>query len=226
MNYKIKRNLHTDFKVIEENKLPPRAYFIPFSGEAELESTDYKNERYKSDRITVTASLKKLCPLTNQLPRFGVHAELNNSFENVEYYGRGPVENYSDFKEHSPIGIYETTVSRMAHKYIKPQDSGNRGDIRFGMLSDKNGASIKFEANEKYLNFNANHFTLGQLKKAKHIEDLPDTDTTFAAIDGFVRGTGSGSCGPIPSKEHIIRFGYTHPIDYSFSIELRNHHEY
>ena len=174
----------------------------------------------KSGRITVTASLKKICPLTNQLPRFGVHAELNSGFENVKYYGRGPVENYSDFKEHSPIGIYETTVSRMAHKYIKPQDSGNRGDIRFGMLSDKNGASIKFEANEKYLNFNANHFTLGQLKKAKHIEDLPDIDTTFAAIDGFVRGTGSGSCGPIPSKEHLIRFGYTHPIEYSFTIEL------
>lgn len=174
----------------------------------------------KSGKITVRASLKKLCPLTNQLPRFGVHAELNADFENVEYYGRGPIENYSDFKEHSPVGIYKTTVSQMAHKYIKPQDSGNRGDVRFGVLSDKNGASIKFAANDKYLNFNANHFTLAQLKKAKHIEDLPDTDTTFAAIDGFVRGTGSGSCGPIPSKEHIIKFGYIHPIEYSFTIEL------
>lgn len=68
-------------------------------------------------------------------------------------------------------------------------------------------------------NFNANHFTIGQLKKAKHIEDLPDTATTFAAVDGFVRGTGSGSCGPIPSKEYQIKFGYLSPLEYSFEVE-------
>lgn len=51
MKYKIKRNLHTDFSVFEENKLPARSYFIPFSDEAALEESDYKNERYQSDRI-------------------------------------------------------------------------------------------------------------------------------------------------------------------------------
>lgn len=173
----------------------------------------------KNGKITISSSLKKVFPLTDQLPRFGVHTELKNEFENVKYYGRGPVENYSDFKEHAPIGVYETTVSNMAHKYIKPQDSGNRGDVRYGMLTNENGAGLKFTALYKYINFNANHFTLGQLKKAKHIEDLPDVDTTFVAIDGFVRGTGSGSCGPIPSKEHMIDFGYLKPLSFSFEVE-------
>ncbi|MGN1417888.1 MAG: glycoside hydrolase family 2 TIM barrel-domain containing protein, partial [Acutalibacteraceae bacterium] len=50
MKYKIKRNLHTDFSVFEENKLPARSYFIPFSSETALENSDYKNERYVSDR--------------------------------------------------------------------------------------------------------------------------------------------------------------------------------
>lgn len=173
----------------------------------------------KNGKITVSTSLFKVCPLTDQLPRFGVHAELKNEFENVKYYGRGSAENYSDFKEHSPIGVYETTVSDMAHKYIKPQDSGNRGDVRYGMLTNKNGSGLKFTALYKYINFNANHFTLEQLSKAKHIEDLPDTDTTFVAIDGFVRGTGSGSCGPIPAKEHMIDFGYFKPLNFSFEVE-------
>lgn len=173
----------------------------------------------KNGKITVNATLVKVCPLTDQLPRFGVHTELTRDFENVKYYGRGPFENYSDFKEHAPVGIYETTVSKMAHKYIKPQDSGNRGDVRYSMLTDKNGAGLRFTALEKYINFNANHFTLGQLAKAKHIEDLPDVDTTFAAVDGFVRGTGSGSCGPIPSKEHRIDFGYFKPLSFSFEVE-------
>ncbi len=173
----------------------------------------------KNGKMTVSASLKKVCPLTDQLPRFGVHAELPKEFELVNYYGRGPVENYSDFKEHSPVGLYETTVSKMAHKYIKPQDSGNRGDTRFSTVTDENGVGFKFTAIENYFNFNANNFTLGQLKAAKHIEDLPDTDTTFTAVDGFVRGTGSGSCGPIPSKEHMIKFGYTSPLKFTFEAE-------
>lgn len=170
-------------------------------------------------KMRITASLKKVCPLTDQLPRFGVHLELPNSFEEVEYYGRGPNENYSDFKEHSPIGIYKTTVSKMAHKYIKPQDSGNRGDVRYSVIKNEQGIGFRFSAVENCFSFNANHFTLGQLKDAKHIEDLPDTDTTFTAIDGYVRGTGSGSCGPIPSKEHQIKFGYTAPLEYSFEVE-------
>ncbi|MGN0532323.1 MAG: glycoside hydrolase family 2 TIM barrel-domain containing protein [Eubacterium sp.] len=173
----------------------------------------------KDGKMRITASLKKTCPLTDQLPRFGVHCELPKDFENIEYYGRGPIENYSDFKEHSPVGIYDTTVSKMAHKYIKPQDSGNRGDVRYSVVANDKGIGFRFSAVENYFNFNANHFTLGQLKTAKHIEDLQDTNTTFTAIDGFVRGTGSGSCGPIPPKEHQIKFGYTCPLVYSFDVE-------
>ncbi|MDE6155329.1 MAG: hypothetical protein K2F67_02715, partial [Eubacterium sp.] len=173
----------------------------------------------KNGKITISTSLKKVCPLTDQLPRFGVHTEIKKEFENVKYYGRGPIENYSDFKEHAPIGVYETTVTDMAHKYIKPQDSGNRGEVRYGMLTNKNATGLKFTALYKYINFNANHFTLEQLKKAKHIEDLPDVDTTYVTVDGFVRGTGSGSCGPIPSKEHMIDFGYFKPLNFSFEVE-------
>ena len=170
-------------------------------------------------KMTISTSLKKVCPLTDQLPRFGVHAELKSELEKVKYYGRGPLENYSDFKEHAPIGVYETTVTDMAHKYIKPQDSGNRGDVRYSVLTNEDGKGLKFTALERYINFNANHFTLGRLKKAKHIEDLPDTDTTYVTVDGFVRGTGSGSCGPIPSKEHWINFGYLKPLNFSFEVE-------
>ena len=176
----------------------------------------------ENGKMTVSTSLKKVCPLTDQLPRFGVHTEIKSEFEKVEYCGRGPAENYSDFKEHAPIGIYETTVTDMAHKYIKPQDSGNRGDVRYSMLTNDNGKGLKFTALEKHMNFNANHFTLEQLKNAKHIEDLPDVDTTYVTVDGFVRGTGSGSCGPIPSKEHMIDFGYFKSLNFSFEVEPKN----
>ena len=183
-------------------------------------ATAYVN--YKIDtngKILITAKLKKSCPLTDKLPRFGVHAELIEMLENVEYYGRGPAENYSDFKEHSPIGRYTKTVSEMAHKYIKPQDSGNRGEVRECSISSESDEKISIKSVEKTFNFNANHFTLEQLKKANHIEDLPDVATTFVSVDGFVRGTGSNSCGPGPAPEHTIKFGYNNPLEFSFIVE-------
>ncbi len=178
---------------------------------------DYKIDA--NGKILITAKLKKSCPLTDKLPRFGVHAEMIEGFENVEYYGRGPAENYSDFKEHAPVGRYTETVSEMAHKYIKPQDSGNRGDMRECSIASSCGEKIKFYAVEKPFSFNANHFTLEQLKKANHIEDLPDVSTTFVSVDGFVRGTGSNSCGPGPAPEHTIKFSYSKPLEFSFIVE-------
>lgn len=171
-------------------------------------------------KIYVTVTLKKSCILTTTLPRFGVHCELPSEFETVQYYGLGPDENYSDFKEHATIGIYETSVTDMAHKYIKPQDSGNRGEVRYAAIKAESGEEIRFNAVNKAFNFNANHFTLNQLVNSNHIEDIPDKDTTFAAIDGFVRGTGSGSCGPAVAKEHTIPFGYRKPLEFTFEFEF------
>ncbi|MBO5858292.1 MAG: hypothetical protein J6R20_00735, partial [Clostridia bacterium] len=181
-------------------------------------TVDYRID--ENGKIRVTAKLKKVFPLTNMLPRFGVHCEFSDEFKSARYFGRGPEENYSDFREHSPIGRYERAVCDMAHKYIKPQDSGNRGDVRESVLVS-DSAQIIFKADSKAFSFNANPFTLGQLKKAKHIEDLPDCNTVFTAIDGFVRGTGTGSCGPGPAKEHTIDFGYTKPLEYSFTFEAK-----
>ncbi len=177
---------------------------------------DYRID--ENGKIRITAKLKKVFPMTAMLPRFGVHCEFSPEFAKTEYFGRGPIENYSDFREHSPIGRYECAVCDMAHKYIKPQDSGNRGDVReCALISDS--VKIVFKADGRAFSFNANPFTLEQLKKAKHIEDLPDTETVFAAIDGFVRGTGTGSCGPGPAKEHTINFGYSNPLEYTFTVE-------
>ncbi len=180
-------------------------------------TVDYRID--ENGKIKITAKLKKVFPLTAQLPRFGVHCEFDSKFKDTTYYGRGPAENYGDFKEHSPIGRYECAVCDMAHKYIKPQDSGNRGDTRESALIAKD-AKITFKADAKPFSFNANPFTLEQLKKAKHIEDLPDVATVYTAIDGFVRGTGTGSCGPGPAKEHTIDFGFKKPLEYSFTFEV------
>lgn len=174
-------------------------------------------------KMTVAAKLTTPIAFPFQLPRFGLHMELPEDFTKVCYYGLGPDENYSDFKEHSTVGVYETEVAEMAHKYIKPQDAGNRGGVRFAALQNANGDAFTVSAVEKPLNFNANPYTLSQLKNAKHIEDLPDCDTTFLTVDGFMRGSGTNSCGPMPAKEHQIQFSPFKPLKYTFSVKTTKH---
>lgn len=63
MNYSVKRNLHTDFTVYEENKKAARSYFIPFSNAEAIEKTAYKNERYNSDRVLIFQRRMGFCIL-------------------------------------------------------------------------------------------------------------------------------------------------------------------
>ena len=80
--------------------------------------------------------------LENYMLRIGMNMELTPGFENVEYYGRGPGENYSDRALGSPVGIYKTTINDMFEPYIRPQFFGNRTGVRWIKVTDANGAGI------------------------------------------------------------------------------------
>ena len=87
---------------------------------------------------SLTAS-KKVLPI---LPRVGKIIEVKPEFNDVIYYGCGPKENYPDFKSQSRLGVYRTTVEKMEENYIKPQESGNRTDVRYCALRNAKGEGI------------------------------------------------------------------------------------
>ena len=80
--------------------------------------------------------------------RIGMKMELAPGFENVEYYGRGPGENYSDRATGSPVGIYKTTVNDMFQPYIRPQFFGNRMGVRWIKVTDGAGAGLMIVAKD------------------------------------------------------------------------------
>ena len=142
----------------------------------------------------------KLLPCSDKgavedLPRFGLTVELPEGMRSVTYYGRGTYENLPDFKAQSPIGVYCATVDEMQEPYIKPQDNGNHGETRYVELTDASGAGLRFCALDKPFSFNVRPFTQALLSEARHREDLHDEHTTVLNIDGFIRGTGTSSCG-------------------------------
>ena len=151
------------------------------------------------------------------LPKFGVSLEMPSCYDGVRYYGRGEGENFSDFKAHSILGIYTTTVGKMADPYIRPQASGNRGETRWAEVFDENGAGLRFTAQGTSFNFNAVPFNFEGLNGARHRQEIEYGGTTCVHIDHFVRGVGSNSCGPDAREEYRLGKKQTR-LQYEFSV--------
>jgi len=151
-----------------------------------------------------------------QIPRFGVTLQLPREWQNVRYYGLGEHENLPDIKAQSKLGVFETTVAAMHEPYIFPQDNGNHGETRWLALTDENGHGLRlFNAPGKF-NFSAHNYSQESLEAAKHQEDLRDEGAVFLSIDGFVRGSGSSSCGPDVLEQYQIDL--TDGLEFSFMI--------
>lgn len=155
-------------------------------------------EIYADGRVEVEAEFKPLSKklLSAHMPRFGLTLEMPESFDKVEYYGLGDCESLPDMKAQTIIGVYETTVEELDEPTIKPQDSGNRCEARYASFTDENGDGLKFAFEDDYFSFNARKYCQRLLQAAKHQEDLYNQKTVCVNIDGFIRGTGSASCGP------------------------------
>lgn len=175
-----------------EYKLKSKKTLLPL-GKVEIEYKIYANGLIKVEAEFKPIAKKRLAA---HMPRFGLTLEMPENFRNVEYYGMGPDENLSDLYAQSIVGVYETTVEAMHEPYIRPQDAGNRTQVRYVKITDSEGDGIKFAFDENYFNFNARTFTQKLLQNAKHQEDLHDEKTVCVNIDGFTRGTGTASCGP------------------------------
>ena len=153
--------------------------------------------------MKVRAVLNKVIDEVVELPRFGMTVELNPEFRKVEYYGRGPVENLPDMKVQAPIGIYKSKVKDMNEPYIYPQDNGEHCNVKWLKVYDGAGHYFNVYAEERFA-FNAHNYTQKALYAAKHQEQIEYADSTVLTIDGYIRGTGTGSCGPSTLDQYKI----------------------
>ncbi len=136
------------------------------------------------------------------LPRIGVIFQTVPGFEVLEYFGRGPFENYIDRNRAAFVGRYATTVSSMYVDYILPQENGNRTDVRELSLSG-NGRTFTITSAESF-EFSASHYTAHDLWAAFHQKDLKPRPETIITLDKRQRGLGTGSCGPQTRQEYEV----------------------
>ncbi len=174
---------------------------------------------YGDGFVNVECELNKGMFGCNELQRFGMSVELPFQFKNIEFYGRGSdekMENLCDLNEHARIGIWKTTVEAMHEPYVMPQDNGNCGGTKYLKLSDDSGNTFAIYGEPKF-NFSAHDYTQKSIHKAKHQEEIEYADTTFVCIDGFMRGTGTNTCGPDTLDKYKVKTDK--PLSFKFAFK-------
>lgn len=156
---------------------------------------------------------------TANMVKFGYQMTLRKDMEYVKWYGRGPVPTYCDRKTGAKIDVYSSTVTDLEHRYMRPQESSNRTDVRYMTIMDKKGRGLKFTAyfNDPF-NFSAYHYTTDGLERATHINNIPYEDITTLNIDHMLCGVGGDLPGQAFVREpYIMKKGVKQA--YSFTME-------
>lgn len=146
-----------------------------------------------------------------ELPRLGIAFCLAPAYRTFTWYGRGPQENYPDRKTSAAVGLWKGTVAEQYVHYPRPQDSGNKEEVRYLMLTDKRGKGIRVDAVGNVFSASALHYTAGDLYNETHDCDLKPRAEVVLSMDAAVLGLGNSSCGPgvlkkyaIEKKEHTL----------------------
>jgi len=146
------------------------------------------------------------------LLRVGNDLPLNKELSKISYYGRGPWENYWDRKTASFVGIYQQSVDSQYFPYARPQESGNKSDVRWVNITNKKGKGLRFEYAGELINFSALPYSLDDLdpeedKKQYHSGELVSRDTVYMHVDMQQSGVqGIDSWGSMPLKEYRIPY--------------------
>lgn len=189
----------------------PPSYYAPFN-------VAYTYEVFASGEVELTTDIKigKINE-NDTLPRLakiGLQMVLAKGSDRLDWYGRGPHESYSDKKESALIALYGGSVKDQEEFYVRPQENGNKSDVRWAAVTDMFGKGI-FADSDEVLNISAHKYTDEMLTKADHIHELGRIEETVFNIDYKVSGLGSGSCGPETLEKYWVK-----PKDTCFTVRL------
>ncbi|GET45822.1 glycoside hydrolase family 2 TIM barrel-domain containing protein [Capnocytophaga felis] len=156
------------------------------------------------------------------LLRIGNDLELPKSFENFTWYGRGPWESYADRKYSASVGLYKGSVKEQYHPYVRPQESGNKTDVRWASVTNKKGKGFRIDYQGELLNVSALPYRWEQLypssqKGQEHSELLEEDKSNHLRIDHKQMGVGGiDSWHALPLHKYRLPFK-----DYSYSYVIR-----
>ena len=159
--------------------------------------------------LKVEAEWKRQGEYVPELPRFGMRMIFPQNYTHLTFYGRGPWENYSDRNESSFIGLYEQSTSEQLFPYVRPQESGNKSDVRYVELRNDLGIGVRIEGlqplNISAMPYRSEDLDPGLTKKQMHYSDIEPRREVVLHIDLAQRGLGGDdSWGAQPHDKYRL----------------------
>lgn len=152
--------------------------------------------------------------------RFGMIIPMPQSFDEVEYYGRGPGENYIDRQHAMQLGVYRQSVASQPYSYIRPQETGTRTDLRWWKVLNAKGTGLEIVGSEPFsasaLNYTIASLDGGENKQNTHFPEIKPADMTEVCIDLRQMGLGCvNSWGALPLPQYMLPYG-----NYTFTYSI------
>jgi beta-galactosidase len=151
------------------------------------------------------------------IAHMGVRMFLNSQFNQFAYFGRGPMENYSDRKHGSFIGLYNSTVKAQLTPYEKPMECGNHEDVRWASVTNSKGDEILVKNDSSFLQISALPYSDEEMENVEYRIDLPKSNKTVLCVNHLTLGVGSNGCGPRPLPAYLV---YAKPTTFSYELQL------
>ena len=205
-------------RIADQQAIIEAAYELP-EVSAKLNLT-YVINNEGTMKVTQKMTADKNAKVANMF-RFGMQMQMPRSFDKVEYYGRGPIENYIDRKANADLGIYRQSVAEQFYSYIRPQETGTKSDLRWWKTINAAGRGIQVVAAEPF-SASALHYTIESLdegthKQQGHSPEVEEADLTNLCLDLIQAGLGcEDSWGRIARPEYQVPYG-----DYEFTFILK-----
>ena len=136
--------------------------------------------------------------------RIGSLATLPAGFENVTWYGNGPVETFNDRKTNARQGVYENTVNEFFYPYEKVDDAGTLTDVVWMKVQNDNLKNALLLVADTFVEASTLHFTPDDLNAASHPYELDPREETILSVNYGSLGTGGATCGPGPLTQYQL----------------------
>ena len=172
--------------------------------------------------LTIDAKYQSLSDDLPEMMRFGMIMSLPRDVDDFTWYGRGPHENYADRNIDAFMGIWNGKVSEQAFEYYRPQETGNKTDVRWLTLKDKDGKGVEITGAQPLsvsaTNYKPEDLDPGLTKKQQHWSDALPLNMTVLCVDLVQRGVaGLNSWGALPLDEYRLT---AKEYSYSYTIKI------
>ena len=194
-------------KSVMAEQLKPQ--LVRITAEATLpvgDNTAYRTtyDIYGSGDIVVESSVRPAGGNLPNLPRMGMQMAVPGRYATMAWLGRGPHETYWDRKTGAAVGLYSGPVEEQIHVYVRPQENGNKTDVRWMTLTNDGGTGL-LAVGMPLLSVSAWPFSMADLEKATHIHELPRRDFITVNLDYKQMGVGGDdSWGARPHPEYTL----------------------